>query len=75
MSPLDKALRNKMILAWFHSLPLIASPGDLTRSSLVVQYAKALRCPVAEIVPDMQGEDDLEFLWLNWKKEIEAFVE
>ena len=71
MSDIHKALRNKMILTWYRGLALIGSPGTITRSYLVVQYAKALQCPVAEIVADMQGEDDLDFLWANWQKEIE----
>lgn len=71
MNSAEKALRNKRILDWYRSLPLIAGTGVVSRSGVVVAYAKHLQCPVSEIVPDMLGEDDLDFIYKNYIKLIE----
>lgn len=68
---LHKAIRNKRILAWFKALPLIGKYGVVTRSSVVVFYAKALDCPVCEISYDMEDQDSLDFLYKNYAKEID----
>jgi hypothetical protein len=68
MKPIDKALRNKRILEWYQALPLIGGPGVVTRSSIVVAYAKHIGCPVSEIVFDMTGEDDLDFIYEKYIK-------
>lgn len=74
MDPINKAIRNAGILKWYASLPLIAGKGVLTRSSLVVDYANHLQCPVCEVVPTMTGEDDLDYLWSKHRKLIEDFL-
>ena len=70
-SNVEKALRNKKILDWYRSLPLISGTGAVTRSGIVVAYSKHLQCPIAEILCDMSGDDDLDFIYKNYIKLIE----
>lgn len=68
---LHKAIRNKRILAWYKTIPLIGTTGVTTRSSIIVSYAKHLGCPLAEIVSSMDGEADLDFIYEKHAKEID----
>jgi hypothetical protein len=71
MKPIDKALRNKRILEWFKSLPLIGPADVPSRSAIVVYYADQLRCPTCEITYEMMDEDSLDFLYSNYAKLID----
>jgi hypothetical protein len=68
---IQKALRNKLILEWYNSRPVMA--GYITKPKIMTIYAKHLGCPVSEIVPEMTGDDDLEYLWATYRTEIEDY--
>ena len=67
MNPIDKAIRNKDILAWYNAKEYGA------KVFIMSNYAAQLGCPLTEIVAEMDGPDDLDYLWTHYQKEITDF--
>ena len=69
---IQKALRNKKILDWYNDLPLIGGYGIISRSSVIVGYAKVLQCPVCEVTFDAPDEEMFDFLYRNFHHSIDG---
>lgn len=67
MNPINKLTHNAKILRWLASL----DPESL---SLAVDfYADYLDCPKDEINPEFSDPESLEWLWRNFRAQIEDF--
>lgn len=67
MNDKERAVRNALIRRWW------AATGDNFKTEIIQLYARSLRCPVVEICPEMNEENDLEFLSKRFGGTIELF--
>lgn len=59
-----RTLRNRAILDWFNAL------DHYSRKMMVEIYAASLKCPLAEVNPEMTGEQDLDYLYKTYPKSL-----
>lgn len=65
MTPIEKALRNQKALTWYNGLSAEA------RYCIRAEYARALGCPIDEVVEDMAYDDDIDWMWTAHRARIE----
>lgn len=61
------ATHNKLLARWFSTL------SQETITNMTLDYAIHLKCPPCEICREFGDQDDKDYLWETYNKEIEAW--